>query len=67
MKGGVKMERPVLGPVDPVTGRPLYLPHDVVSSTEATGLEPVPPRTPEEAASYADLIDWPLTDQPPRR
>ena len=39
------MERPVLGPIDPVTGRPLYLPHDVVSGTEATGLEPIPPRT----------------------
>ena len=47
------MERPVLGPIDPVTGRPLYLPHDVVSGTEATGLEPIPPRTPEEAESYA--------------
>lgn len=61
------MERPVLGPTDPVTGRPLYLPHDVVSGTEATGLEPIPPRTPEEAESYAELYDWPLADQPPRR
>ena len=67
MKGGVTMERPVLGPIDPVTGRPLYLPHDVVSGTEATGLEPIPPRTPEEAESYAELYDWPLADQPPRR
>ena len=58
---------PVLGPIDPVTGRPLYLPHDVVSGTEATGLEPIPPRTPEEAESYAELYDWPLADQPPRR
>jgi hypothetical protein len=56
------MERPVLGPIDPVTGRPLYLPHDVVSGTEATGLEPIPPRTPEEAESYAELYDWPLAD-----
>ena len=61
------MERPVLGPIDPVTGRPLYLPHDVVSGTEATGLEPIPPRSPEEAESYAELYDWPLADQPPRR
>ena len=66
MKGGLTMERPVLGPIDPVTGRPLYLPHDVVSGTEATGLEPVPPRTPEETESYADLYDLPLTDQPRR-
>ena len=57
------MERPVLGPIDPVTGRP----HDVVSDTEATGLEPIPPRTPEETESYAELYDWPLADQPPRR
>lgn len=56
-----------MGPIDPVTGRPLYLPHDVVSGTEATGLEPIPPRTPEEAESYAELYDWPLADQPPRR
>lgn len=61
------MERPVLGPIDPVTGRPLYLLHDVVSGTEATGLEPIPPRTPEETESYAELYDWPLADQPPRR
>lgn len=61
------MERPVLGPIDPVTGRPLYLPYDVVSGTEATGLEPIPPRTPEETESYAELYDWPLADQPPRR
>lgn len=61
------MERPVLGPIDPVTGRPLYLLHDVVSDTEATGLEPIPPRTPEETESYAELYDWPLADQPPRR
>ena len=45
------MERPVLGPIDPVTGRPL----------------PIPPRSPEEAESYAELYDWPLADQPPRR
>lgn len=55
-----------MGPIDPVTGRPLYLPHDVVSGTEATGLEPVPPRTQEETESYADLYDLPLTDQPRR-
>ena len=51
------MERPVLGPIDPVTGRPLYLPHDVVSDTEATGLEPIPPRTPEEAERNAGVAD----------
>ena len=60
------MERPVLGPIDPVTGRPLYLPHDVVSGTEATGLEPIPPRSPEEAESYAELYDWPLAAPPLR-
>lgn len=59
------MKRPVLGPIDPVTGRPLYLPGDVVSSTDTTGLEPTPPQNDAEAESFAELYDLPLTEQIP--
>ena len=54
-----------MGPIDPVTGRPLYLPGDVVSSTDATGLEPTPPQNDAEAESFAELYDLPLTEQIP--
>ena len=59
------MKRPVLGPIDPVTGRPLYLPGGVVSSTDAPGLEPTPPQNDAEAESFAELYDLPLTEQIP--
>ena len=61
------MKRPVLGPIDPVTGRPLYLPGDVVSSTDATGLEPTPPQNDAEAESFAEHFAGQGARRPQRR
>lgn len=55
------MKRPVLEPTDPYTGRPLYRPTDVVSATEATGLQPTPPEDTDETEAFAELYDLPLT------
>lgn len=50
-------------PYDSETERALFEQTGVVSATDCTGLEPIPPETLEETEGFAELYDIPLAEQ----